>query len=368
MKLTIDRSALLPIMQIVTGVVEKRLTIPVLGNVLLGVNDGVLTVTGTNNEVELQASMQGIGLPPHLRTTLPARKLFDIVKALPDDASLNFELRDNRMQLRSGSFHSTLATLPADHFPVFETDQEALAVQVPQGKLKQLIESVAFSMAVQDVRYYLNGMLMVFSRDGIKAVATDGHRLALCGAEYPVDCEETSSVIIPRKGVMELARMLEHDEQLCAISMGKRYFRVSTPGFRFSCKLIEGKFPDYQRVIPQGGDKVLVADRQALKSVIFRASILSEEASNRNVRLHLEHGSVAVSSHNPEQEQAEDSLEVNYEGESLQIGCNATYLLDVLNTIPQTEVAMTFSNSNSSVLIQAKDHPDAVYVVMPMRL
>lgn len=367
MKLSLAREMLLPALQMISGVVEKRHTMPILANFLIKVSNSRLTITGTNMEVEMVASIGGVPVAEGFRTTVPARKLVDIFRALPEDVMVDLELKDNRLDIRAGNSHFTLATLPADHFPSIEAEEDSVTIKVPQKNLKKLIDSVAFGMAQQDVRYYLNGMLFEISSAELKAVATDGHRLALSSLEVDTGSEEVRSIIVPRKGVLELAKLLQDTESLCVLTVGKNHLKATVDSFTFTSKLIDGKFPDYQRVIPKGGDKKVIADRHDLKDVLVRASILSHE-SIRGIRLFLEPSLLMVSANNPDQEKAEDSLTVDYTGESLQIGFNVSYLLDVMNAIKEDRIRMTLSSSNSSVLIEGEHSREALYVVMPMRL
>ncbi len=367
MKLSLAREILLPALQMISGVVEKRHTMPVLSNFLLKSEGGKLTVTGTNLEVEMVATMGGIPLEGEFATTVPARKLADIFRALPEDATVDVDLGDSRMELRAGKSHFTLATLPAEHFPSVEPEADSVVLDLPQKSLKRLIDCVAFGMAQQDVRYYLNGMLIEISPKGVKAVATDGHRLALSMLDIETGVSEQRSIIVPRKGVLELAKLLQDSDVPCSISIGKNHLKAQVDHFTFTSKLIDGKFPDYQRVIPRGGDKIVIADRDALRDVLARASILSHE-SIRGIRLSLENSQLSVSANNLEQEKAEDSLTVEYTGESLQIGFNVLYLLDVMNAIKDERVRITLSSSSASALVEGENSRDALYVVMPMRL
>jgi DNA polymerase-3 subunit beta len=367
MKLSLAREMLLPALQMISGVVEKRHTMPILGNFLLKAEDGRLTITGTNMEVEMVASIGGIPVSEGFRTTVPARKLVDIFRALAEDSMVEIELKENRLDLRSGKSHFTLATLPAEHFPAIEPEEDSIVLTVPQKSLKKTIDSVAFGMAQQDVRYYLNGMLFELSSFGMKAVATDGHRLALSGLEAQTGLTDVKSIILPRKGVLELAKLLQDTESPCVLTIGKNHLKATVDSFTFTSKLIDGKFPDYQRVIPKGGDKKVIADRNDLKDVLIRASILSHE-SIRGIRLFLEESVLTVSANNPDQEKAEDSLTVEYSGEPLQIGFNVSYLLDVMNVIKEDRVQLTLSTSSSSALVEGEHSRDALYVVMPMRL
>ncbi|MDG9666494.1 DNA polymerase III subunit beta [Hahella sp. CR1] len=367
MKLTITREALVTSLQMISGVVEKRQTMPVLANVLLDARDGKLVITGTNMEVELVAEISDVNIEHESRITVPAKKFTDICRALPEGAAIGIELKDGRLNVRYGSSHFILSTLPAEHFPNVEEEPESVKVMLPQRELKRLIDATAFAMAQQDVRYYLNGMLMELDEQGLRAVATDGHRLALANVSLQTGVSEKRQPIVPRKGILELGRLLSDTDESCTLVFGDNHVRASVGHFTFTSKLIDGKFPDYQRVIPRSGDKVMIADRVLLKGVLSRASILSHE-SIRGVRLQFEDGLLKVFANNPDQEEAEDSLEVVYPHEALQIGFNVGYLIDVLNALDDEQVKVTLSNANSSALVEGVDTRDAVYVVMPMRL
>ena len=367
MKFTITREALLSSLQMISGVVEKRQTMPVLANVLLDADQEKLTITGTNMEVELVAAISEVDVQQPGRITVPAKKFTDICRSLPDQASIDVEVKESRLNVHFGKSHFVLSTLPADHFPNVEEEAGSVKLDLPQKELKRLIDATAFAMAQQDVRYYLNGMLIELSDEGLKAVATDGHRLALAGVAIATGISEKRQPIVPRKGVLELARLLSDTDEHCSIIFGDNHVRASVGHFTFTSKLIDGKFPDYQRVIPRGGDKTMIADRLLLKGVLQRASILSHE-SIRGIRLQFEPGELKVFANNPDQEEAEDSLEVDYDFEAIQIGFNVGYLIDVLNVLDDNLVKITISNANSSALVEGMETSDALYVVMPMRL
>lgn len=367
MKFLIVREVLLTSLQMITGVVEKRQTMPVLANVLLDASDNKLVIIGTNMEVELIAGLSNIDISDNGRITVPAKKFFDICKSLPESALISVELKDARVSIRFGKSHFVLSTLPADHFPNVEEEQGSNRIVLPQRDLKRLIEATAFAMAQQDVRYYLNGMLMELHSEGLRTVTTDGHRLAMAGIVLKTVVNETRQVIVPRKGILELARLLDDSEDDCTIIFGENHIRAVVNQYTFTSKLIDGKFPDYQRVIPRGGDKTMIADRLALKEVLVRASILSHE-SIRGVRLNFEQGELKVYANNTDQEESEDSLEVEYSFENVQIGFNVSYLVDVLNVLEDNFVKVTIANSSSSALLEGVESQDAVYVVMPMRL
>lgn len=367
MKLTLSREALLQPLQAIAGVVEKKQTMPVLSNVLLIAEEDQLTLTGTNMEVELVSRVDNIALEQPGRITVPARKLSDICRSLPEEATITLSVEGERMKVKAGASQFTLSTLPAEHFPNVEDDAESFRLSLPQGELRHLLEATAFAMAQQDVRYYLNGLLMEVSESLLRAVATDGHRLAMATLSVETGIDATRQVIVPRKGVQELMRLLDDVVTTVELVIGENHLRATVGGFTFTSKLIEGKFPDYNRVVPRGGDKTVLADRSTLKSMLQRAGILSHE-NIRGVRLQLEPNELHVYANNPEQEQAEDAMAVEYQGDSLQIGFNVGYLIDVLNAVNDDQVRMVFSDPNASALIESGADDDCVYVVMPMRL
>ena len=366
MKIVIQRDILLHALQQVIGAVEKRNTMPALANIKFrATEEGQIELTGTDLEIELQAT---INHPVETagEVTLPARKLMDICKALPEGSELTIEADSNKALVRSGRSRFSLITLPATEFPVLDEIQSSKTFTIKQGALKNLIERTAFAMAHQDVRYYLNGLMMEVTPQHIRTVATDGHRLALSKTEADIDTESSQQVIIPRKGIQELSRLLDDSEE-ATLSISANHFRVSMPGLRFTSKLIDGRFPDYERVLPKGSDKEIIMDREPLRQALSRASILSNE-KYRGIRLMISHNSLRIQAHNPEQEEAEDELEINYSGDELEVGFNVNYLLDVLNTVKDEQVRIQLKDPNSSALLNGQNSPDDVYVVMPMRL
>jgi len=366
MKFSLQREALLKPLQQIVGVVERRQTLPVLGNILFQADSGQLTLTATDLEVELIASLE-TDIEEKLETTLPARKLFDICKALPETATLNFSIEADRATVRSGRSRFTLATLPGADFPVVEELTAAQTFSMPQSVLKNLIERTHFAMAQQDVRYYLNGLMIELQPEQLRAVATDGHRLALSETAVETGVNDTQQVIVPRKGIQELLRLLDSEEHSASIQLGANHIRISLPDIRFTSKLIDGRFPDYDRVLPKNADKEIIADCRLLKQALSRTSILSNE-KYRGIRLNLENNSLRIQAHNPEQEEAEEEIEILYDSEPLEIGFNVTYLLDALSAIPGEQVRIHLSDANSSCLIEDAASSDSRYVVMPMRL
>lgn len=369
MYFAIAREAILKPLQLVSGVVERRQTLPVLSNVLLSLDSkGELAITGTDLEVELIGRVQVGGTTKPGEVTVPARKLVDICKSLADDATLEFTLDDGKMIIKSGRSRFTLATLPASEFPNTEEEPGTIELTVPQQALKALLDGTSFAMAQQDVRYYLNGMLFELAADYLRVVATDGHRLAMQTLKMQNNVDTPAQLILPRKGVIELGRLLTGEEADIAIVFGRNHVRAKTGDTTFTSKLVDGKFPDYNRVLPRGGDKLVTGDRLELKQAFSRTSILSNE-KYRGVRVLLSDAEMRIVANNPDQEEAEESVSVDYQGESLEIGFNVSYLVDVLTVLSSERVRMTLIDSNSSALLEAADGDgEALYVVMPMRL
>ncbi|RDB44645.1 DNA polymerase III subunit beta [Halomonas sp. DQ26W] len=367
MRFSISREALLRPLALVAGVVERRQTLPVLSNVLLQVDHEQVALTGTDLEVELIGRTAASLVEEPGSATVPARKLMDICKSLPDHAELQFSLEDNRAVVRSGRSRFTLSTLPVAEFPNIEDTQGDIELSLPRRTLKHLIEATSFAMAQQDVRYYLNGMLLELRSNLVRTVATDGHRLAVCSRPADIELESARKLIVPRKGVLELVRLLDDSDEPVTLTLSASHVRAHTGDFTFTSKLVDGKFPDYERVVPRGGDKVFIADRTELRQVLSRTSILSNE-KYRGVRLHLKEGNLQVMANNPEQEEAEENVAVEYGGDTLEIGFNVGYLIDVLNVLDEDRMQMTLADSNSSALMEEPGGGDALYVVMPMRL
>lgn len=367
MKFSISREALLRPLTLVAGVVERRQTLPVLSNVLIQVNGDEVALTGTDLEVELIGRTVASQVDEPGAATVPARKLMDICKSLPDQAEVQLSLEEGRAVLRSGRSRFTLSTLPVAEFPNIEDSQGSTELALPRGVLKQLIDATSFAMAQQDVRYYLNGMLLELRSGMARAVATDGHRLAVCSRPVEIQVEPAQKLIVPRKGILELVRLLDDGEEPVSLTLGASHIRAHTGDFTFTSKLVDGKFPDYERVVPRGGDKVFIAERAELRQVLSRTAILSNE-KYRGVRLHLAEGNLKVMANNPEQEEAEENIAIEYSGPGLEIGFNVGYLIDVLNALDEERVQMTLADPNSSALMEEPGGGDALYVVMPMRL
>jgi DNA polymerase-3 subunit beta len=367
MKFTISRDALLKPLNLVAGVVERRQTLPILANVLMVLDGDRLALTGTDLEVELVGRVQLPAAGESGEVTVPARKLVDICKSLPEGSNIEFTAQDSKVTVKSGRSRFTLATLPAREFPNVEDSMGTHQFTVKQGQLKRLIDRTGFAMAQQDVRYYLNGMLWEIKGKQMRVVATDGHRLALCTLPGKIEATDDTQVILPRKGVLELARLLLEDEADIAIVIGSNHIRATTNDFTFTSKLVDGKFPDYQRVLPRSPDKIVLGSRLELRQAFTRAAILSNE-KYRGVRLKLTKNSLDIIANNPEQEEAEEAVPVDYQGDSLEVGFNVSYLLDVLGVLSGEQVKLSLSDPNSSALLEESDAGDSLYVVMPMRL
>jgi len=365
MKFTAAREALLKPLQAVIGVVERRQTMPILANVLLVAKDGNVAVTATDLEVELVANaeveVEGAG-----EVTVPGRKLLDICRALPEEASLSIALSGEKLAIKSGRSKFSLTTLPAADFPTVEDINAGQTIGLPQATLCKLLDKTHFSMAQQDVRYYLNGLLVETDGKHLRAVATDGHRLALCQVQLGGKKMPEQQVIVPRKGVLELQRLMSGEGDV-ELQLGSNHIRIELEGIRFTSKLIDGRFPEYERVIPQDTSNELSADRDLFKGALNRTAILSNE-KYRGIRLIIRDSGVVLQAHNPEQEEAEEELEVAYKGDDIEIGFNVNYLLDALGAIESAEVTLSVVDSNSSCLLREPGNDDCKYVVMPMRL
>ena len=365
MKLTASKEDFLAPLQSVIGVVERRQTMPILANVLLSAKDGKLRLTGSDLEVELVAE-HAVNVQQAGDITVPGRKLLDILRALPDKTSVALTRDGDRVSLKAGRSRFTLASLPATEFPVIEEINAQQQITVEQKELRRLIDKTHFSMAQQDVRYYLNGMLLEIDGMVLRSVATDGHRLALSEAQLGQAAKSSQQVIVPRKGVLELQRLLGGEGEV-TLSIGTNHVRLQIGDIRFTSKLIDGRFPEYGRVIPSSPQRVITADRGLLRQSLQRTAILSNE-KYRGIRLNVKDGLLTIQAHNPEQEEAEDQVEVGYAGEEVEIGFNVNYLLDALTAIDGEQVELGLADSSSSCLIRAPGVAQTKYVVMPMRL
>ncbi len=366
MKFSTEREIILHPLQQVVGAVERRQTIPVLGNVLIEATSDTLIMTASDSEIELQATTSmHVDVPGAI--TVPARKMLDICRSLPESARVDFELDGQKVKVNSGRSRFTLATLPATEFPKVKEISDGQNLTLKESELNQSIKNSSFSMAQQDVRFYLNGLLMEIGQNKLCCVATDGHRLAYAETATETEPDEPVRAIVPRKSVTELSRLLSNEDKTCKLLINSSFMQIELEDVRLTTKLIDGRFPDYNRVIPIDSNKDLLVDRESLRQSLSRAAILSNE-KYKGVRLALETGVLTISSNNPDQEEAIDEQEVDYSGESMEIGFNVSYLLDVLNSLETENARIFLKDGNSSVLVTPEPHNDCKYVIMPMRL
>jgi len=369
MKFSISRESFLQPLSQVIGVVERRQTLPVLANFLIQAQSkgSRLVITGTDMEVELIADAAA-DVTQDGEITAPARKLLDIVRMLPDGVKINVNLDAGKLTFSAGRSRYTLATLPANEFPATDQVESIETFDIQEDKLKKLLDKTSFAMANQDVRYYLNGLLFEFKDGGLRTVATDGHRLAVCDHDGRLNIGQNRQIIVPRKGVLELSRMLtDSSSSTVQLGLGKNHIRLIKSGLVLTSKLIDGRFPDYQAVIPVGTDKKMELDRAALILALQRASILSNE-KYKGVRLEAAGKMLKIMAHNPQQEQAEEELEARLSFDQMAVGFNVTYLLDALNALDAAEIVLEMRDANSSCLISSLGGSPDQHVVMPLKL
>ncbi|MFC1775941.1 DNA polymerase III subunit beta [Pseudomonadota bacterium] len=366
MKFTISREVLLQPLTQVVGVVERRQTLPVLANFMLAARNGRLTVTGTDMEVELISSVPA-DVSQEGEITVPARKLLDIIKALPDGSNISFSVSDDKATLSAGRSRFTLSTLPASEFPATDQVESLENIEVSEKTLKKMMDKTSFAMANQDVRYYLNGLLFDFSDGQLRAIATDGHRLAMCDLDSSVDVASDRQLIVPRKGVMELSRMLSGESDGVTLAIGRNHIRLVKGDTTFTSKLIDGRFPDYKAVVPVGADKQMLVDRFTFIQSLQRVAILSNE-KYKGVKLEATGSTIKIIAHNPQHEEAVEEIEAELNFERLAVGFNVTYLLDALMAIDTEQVSLELKDANSSCLVSAPDSDVNRHVVMPLKL
>jgi len=366
MKFTAEKSQIVDSLQNAAAVAERRQTIPILANLRLRATSSKLEVTATDLEIQVKTYSDLLNIEEEGETTVSARKMSELCRSLPDAENVDFLLKDGKLTVSSKNFNGDFATISADDFPELEPNEEQDTVKVPSSVLKRILTKTSFSMASQDVRYYLNGLLLELSGGELKGVATDGHRLALSYAEVKGNDLEIKN-ILPRKAVLELTKLLPADDSLIEIQAGPTYMGVKTDNLSFSSKLIDGKYPDYEKVFPSGDPHPLIVGKEELQSALSRASVLSNE-KYRGVRFELSKGSLKLTANNPEQESAEEVLEVEYKGNDIEVGFNIGYLIDVLGTLEEEAVKFDFFGEDSSCVIKEPGSEKEVYVIMPMRL
>ena len=361
------QSKVLDVLQSVSGIVERRHTLPILANVLIRKTGAQLQFTTSDLEIQIRTTAELDGDAGNFTTTVGARKLIDILRTMPSDQTVSLESNANKLILKGGKSRFTLQTLPAEDFPlVQEAASFGPVFSVPQKTLKDLLNQVAFAMAVHDIRYYLNGILFVAEGKQLSLVATDGHRLAFANATLDVEVPR-QEVILPRKTVLEMQRLLSDAEGAIEMQFASNQAKFSFGGMEFVTKLVEGKFPDYNRVIPKNHKNSVTLGRAPLLASLQRTAILTSEKF-KGVRLNIEPGTLRVASNNAEQEEAVDELDIDYGGDAIEIGFNVTYLIDALANMEQDMVKMELADSNSSALITIPENNKFKYVVMPMRI
>lgn len=367
MRFVIPREALVKPLQLTSGIAERKQTKPILGNVHLNINQQRLGITATDLEIQIVAFVEGVdGQAGEL--TLPARKFLDICKALPEGSSIEVNYENERAVIRSGRSRFILGCLPAKEFPKVEEVSQGQRIRLSQSALRKVIDKTHFAMAQQDVRYYLNGIMVEIDQSNLRAVATDGHRLALCDETLDIpEGVNPQQVIIPRKAVHEILKLFESNDALIDLIINSNQIIIENAGLQVTAKLVEGRFPDYQRVLPQHTEKIVVANRLLLSQAINRAAILSNERF-RSLRVQVDSGSMRITANNPEQEEAEEEIPITYEGGKLEIGFNASYLLDALGVIEEDDVKLELSDANSCSLLYGFGNEKAKYVIMPMRI
>ena len=357
----------LSVLQSVAGIVERRHTLPILANVLIRKTAGQVQLTTSDLEIQIRTTADLGGDAGSFTTTVGARKLIDILRTMPADQTVSLESSQNKLLLKGGKSRFTLQTLPAEDFPlVQEAASFGPVFSVPQKTLKDLLAQVSFAMAVHDIRYYLNGILFVAEGKQLSLVATDGHRLAFASATLDVEVPR-QEVILPRKTVLEMQRVLSDAEGAIEMQFASNQAKFAFGGMEFVTKLVEGKFPDYNRVIPKNHKNSVTLGRQPLLASLQRTAILTSEKF-KGVRLNIEPGTLRVASNNAEQEEAVDELDIDYGGDAIEIGFNVTYLIDALANMDQDMVKMDLADSNSSALITNPEDANFKYVVMPMRI
>lgn len=367
MNIKIDREALLKPLSSVSGIVERRHTLPILTNLLLEAKQDTLTLTATDLEMQISLSLPAAP-SSDIATTVSARKMLDICRALPDQSQITLEITDNRMQVKAGRSRFNLQTLPAGDYPMMAKGggDTSLTLTLAQNQLKRLLRQVEYAMAQQDIRYYLNGLLFEVNGNRLNVVGTDGHRLSFTSTELQQSYEK-QELILPRKTILELIKLLDDSDDEVSIEVSANQANFAFSGIRLISKVIDGKFPDYTRVIPNGYQNIFEVNRQMLLLAMQRASILSNE-KYRGIRMVLGKDSLRLISSNSEQEEAEEELEINYGGDPLDIGFNVTYMIDVLTNVGTETITFSFADANSSCLVTVPGDDNYKYVVMPMRI
>ena len=369
MKFTTKKNEIVDVLQMGASIAERRQTIPILANLRIVAKEGKIEITATDLEIQIRTTTEVTKIIEEGEITVSARKMSELCRTLPDGESLEFDLSNGKLAVSSKNFHADFATISALDFPELEIKEETNSLSISSSVLQRLLDKTAFCMASQDVRYYLNGLLIEYKEGEVNAVATDGHRLALATSPLSdMSSIEGMRQIVPRKAVLELSKILkqENDEDI-KVTFGDSSLSIQGKNLDFSTKLIDGKFPEYEKVLPSGEPNSLEVTKENLQSALSRASVLSNE-KYRGVRFELDTNTLKLTANNPEKESAEELLEVKYSGSPLEIGFNIGYILDVLGTIETDNVELNFYGEESSCLIKEPGNQSEVYVIMPMRL
>lgn len=367
-ELAISKAHVLTPLLTVTGAVDKKQAMPVLSNVLLTLMQDQLLLTATDLEIEITARVPCTSQQQEGSITVPAKKMVDIIRSLEDDAFPTISFKDNTVVIKEGRSQFKLATLPAEHYPCTEFEENEFELSLPRAHLIHLLQSTHFAMSQQDVRVFLNGLLLELDMHGMTSVGTDGHRMAICRLPYPLEKQQHLRLLIPRKGILEMLRLLSNlTEDNVLLAVGKNHIKVIAPQYTFSSKLIEARFPPYMNAIPKHQTKQVTLDRDVLKRALSRIIILAHEKS-RAIVLHLQENQLTLISHNQEQDEAIETLEARTEGDELKIGINATYLLDVLQHMSEGLLTLSFSTTDGSILVTSVLDENYQYIIMPMTL
>ncbi len=368
MHINLQRDELIKPLSYVAGAVEKRQTLPILSFVLLRQKSGELTLTGTDLEVEIVAKVK-TGQDGNGELTLPARKLLDICRALPEGSALDIRKEAEKAVVKSGKSRFSLLSLPASDFPNIQTTNWDQVFSLEQKSLRNLLIQTNFCMAQQDMRYFLNGLLFDINNEQLRIVGTDGHRMAISESTLSKKDNNTSvrQAIVPRKGIHELMRLLEDSADTVEVRLTGNHIQASTSTFTFTSKLIDGKYPDYTKVVPAAQNKYIEIEREQLREALGRAAILSNE-KYRGVRFSVAGKGIKLSTHNPEQEEATEEIAADYSGEPIEVGFNVNYMIEAISTLQSKQISIGLTDANSSCTIQSPDSKNPLYVIMPMRL
>jgi DNA polymerase-3 subunit beta len=366
MNLNINKEDLLEPLMKVIGVIERRQTLPVLSNVYLNLQNKTLTLTGT--DLEVQVSAKGfIDSEAEIKTTLPGRKLLDICRSLPDQANLKLNFQEGKVLINSGKSRFVLRTLPAAEYPLFDELQYTNEFTIERDVLFKALTKTSFCMAQQDVRYYLNGLMLQIINGEVQTVASDGHRLALFQHQTEKNDLSMEQIILPRKGAQEFLKLLEKTEKDVLMKTAKNHINLSLDGVQLNAKLIDGRFPDFKNVLPEESKHNFNIEKQIFKSALSRVSILSNE-KYKGIRLDMSPQLMKVNANNPEQDEADEEVVIEYDGEEMSMGFNSSYLMDALNVIESDVVHVSFTDTNSSCLLEDPNDKSSRFVIMPMRL